>query len=144
MAERAAEPVYFAEPAFIVWAELLALFRAGFTSARHHAPSPGGASARVDGLGVLKLALVALVAGAVLLKVAAGRDLLRVVHVQELASIALLALIRQPMHAHSLLPLALVHSLLLRLFYRVELVPRPYSHTIHIHLLLLVVVDGAA
>jgi len=142
VAEWTAEPVYFAEPTFIVGAEFLALLRADFATTRNHAPGPADPSAHADGLGMLKLALIALVAGTVLLKVAARRDLLRVVHVQELASIALLALIREPMNAHSLLPLALIHPLLLRLLYRVELVARPYSHAIHIHLLLLVV-DGA-
>ena len=72
---------------------------------------------------VLEGALVSLVACAVLLKEAAGRDLVRVVDVQELTVITLLALIGQPMHAHRPLPLALIDPLILRFQYRIQLVP---------------------
>jgi hypothetical protein len=74
---------------------------------------------------VLECALVSLVACAVLLKEAAGWDLVRVIDVQELAVVALLALIGQPMHAHRPLPLALIHPLVLRFQYRIQLVPTP-------------------
>ena len=80
---------------------------------------------------VLESALVSFVACAVLLKEAAGRDLVRVIDVQEFAVITLLALIGQPMHAYSPLPLALIDPLILRFQYRIN--KKSKSYIFHPH-----------
>jgi hypothetical protein len=72
---------------------------------------------------MLEGALVSLVACAVLLKEATGGDLVRVIDVQELAVVTLLALIGQPMHADRPLPLALIDPLILRFQYSIQLIP---------------------
>ena len=115
MYELTLHPVELAEPALIVWAMLLHPLNASLSSScrgPEYGVSPD----------VLESALVSLVACAVLLKESARRDLVRVIDVQEFAVITLLALIGQPMHAYSPLPLALIDPLILRFQYRIQLV----------------------
>lgn len=71
---------------------------------------------------MLKSAFVALVAGAVLLKIAARRDPFGVEDVQELTVVSLFTLILHPVHAHSPFSLAFIDMLFLRLENRLELV----------------------
>ena len=121
MYEQTLHPVKLAKPALKVRAMLLHPLNAPLSSSCRR-PKHGAAPDVLEG------ALVSLVACAILLKEAAGRDLVRVIDVQELAVVPLLALIRQPMHAHRPLPLALVDPLVLRLQYRIQLVPTPDLH----------------
>ena len=102
----------FTKTSFIRWTKLLPLSRTDISSSLSPSRTTQP-STHVDGLGMLKLALVSLVAGAIFLKVAARRDLFWVVYVKELAAVALLALIGQPVNAHRLLALAFIDSLLL-------------------------------
>ena len=121
MNEQTLHPVKLAEPPLKVRAMLLHPLNAPLSSSCRR-PKHGAAPDVLEG------ALVSLVTCAVLLKEAAGRDLVRVIDVQELAVVSFLALIRQPMHAHRPLPLALVDPLVLRLQYRIQLVPAPDLH----------------
>ena len=83
--------------------------------------------------GMLELAFVSLVTCAIFLKVAAWRDSIRVIYVQELALIPLFTLVAHPVHAYCPLSLTFINSLLLRLLYRVQLVPAPDNNSIGVY-----------
>jgi len=93
-------PVQLAEPSLIVGAGFLLPLHPS-VSHDHHSGAPSGSSAPASCRAyyngapyMLKRAFISLVACPVLLKEAARRDLVGVIHVQEFAVVPLLALIR--------------------------------------------------
>ena len=62
---------------------------------------------------MLELTFVSLVTSPIFLKIAAWRDSIRVIYVQKLALIPLLALVAHPVHAHSPFSFTLIDPLLL-------------------------------
>jgi hypothetical protein len=72
---------------------------------------------------MLELTFVSLVASPIFLKIAAWRDSVRVIYMQKLALIPLLALVAHPVHAHCPLSFCLIDSLQLWLFDCVQLIP---------------------
>ena len=103
----------FTEPALKVGTSFLSITPCTWYSDLSASYSSGHSAHVAQCPSMLELAFVSLMASPILLKVAAWRDSVRVVDVQKLTLIPLLALVAHPVHAHCPLSFTLIDFLLL-------------------------------